>query len=141
MTSTPGTAAGNVILGNATGISDTGGGDDLILGNLVGTNAAGTAAVGNTADGIDVDASGDTIGGSTASARNVISGNAAGGIDLSAPGIAVEGNYVGVGITDIISSGTTLTESSSRVATHNRRADRDAGLRLATSFRATTSRV
>ena len=102
LTSTPGTGAGNVISGNATGVSDTGGGDDLILGNLVGTNAAGTAAVGNTLDGIDVGTSGDTIGGSTASARNVISGNTAGfGIDLSAQGNVVQGNFIGVGITGL----------------------------------------
>ena len=70
-----GTGAGQPDSGNATGIDDSGGGGDLIAGNLVGANAAGTAALGNTSDGIVVVASGDTIGGTAAGARNVISGN------------------------------------------------------------------
>ena len=69
---------------------------------MIGTNATGLAALGNTADGIDVATPGDTIGGSTASARNVISGNTAEfGIDLSAPGNVVQGNFIGVGVDGI----------------------------------------
>ncbi len=105
LTAKPGTGAGNLISGNATGIDDTGGGSDVIAGNLIGTNATGLAALGNTADGIDSDAPGDTIGGSTASARNVISGNAQFGIDLMAPSNAVEGNFIGTSITGITQIG------------------------------------
>ena len=50
-------------------------GTNLIAGNLIGTNAGGTAAVANAGDGIDVNASGDTIGGTIAAAGNLISGN------------------------------------------------------------------
>ncbi len=63
LTATPGTGAGNVISGNTTGINDSGGGDDVFEGNLVGTNATGLAGLGNTHDGIDISTSGDTIGG------------------------------------------------------------------------------
>ena len=47
----------------------------LVEGNLIGTNAAGTAAVANGDYGIEVVASGATIGGTTTGAGNVISGN------------------------------------------------------------------
>ncbi len=80
----PGTGAGNLISGNAIGINDSGGGgDNLIDGNLVGTNAAGSVALGNTGDGIDLSASGDTIGGTVAGAGNVISGNTNDGVEIS----------------------------------------------------------
>ena len=90
-----------MISGNANGIEDTGGGDDLIAGNIVGANAAGTAAVGNTSDGIYVDTSGDTIGGTTSAARNVVSGNTILGIDLVGSDNVVQGDYVGVGVNGI----------------------------------------
>src|SRR2546426_7215505 len=82
--------AGNVISGNSgagifltdTTPSVTTGTN--IQGNLIGTNAAGTAAIANVQGGIVV-ASGshnNTIGGTTAAARNVISGNGSDGIFL-----------------------------------------------------------
>ncbi len=90
-----------MISGNATGISDSGGGDDLVEGNLIGTNAAGTAALGNTSFGIDVNTSSDTIGGTTAAARNVVSGNASHGINLVGSDNLVQGDYIGVGASGI----------------------------------------
>jgi hypothetical protein len=107
-----GTAAGtaNVISGNA--------GDGiyidascLVLGNLIGTNATGAAAVPNI-EGIFVDGSGSnpngsssdreeqgvTIGGTMASAANVISGNGDTGIYTEAPCL-VEGNRIGTNLT------------------------------------------
>src|SRR5205085_5152874 len=48
----------------------------VIQGNFIGTNAAGTAAIGNLGDGIGMwDAANTLIGGTTASARNIIAAN------------------------------------------------------------------
>ncbi len=77
LTALPGTGPGNVISGNLIGIyllaSTTMG--NQIQGNLIGLDAAGKAPLGNYI-GIFLDAASDnTIGGKTASARNVIAGN------------------------------------------------------------------
>ena len=77
--------AGNVISGQynrnigAAGVFVGGQGDttttgNLIAGNLIGTDATGTRAEGNQ-NGVWLEASGNTVGGTTAGARNVISGN------------------------------------------------------------------
>jgi len=93
--------AGNVISGNlGNGITiDTGTTGLLVQGNYIGTNAAGTAAVGNTDHGIEIrDAVGNTIGGSSAGAGNVISGNLLHGVYIngSATGTNfVQGNLIG----------------------------------------------
>ena len=98
-----GTTAGarNVISGN-------GGAGILILavqtqvqGNYFGTNAAGTAALGNGASGILINGGdNNTIGGTTAAARNVISGNGNGGVRIvfSADNNVVQGNYIGTDV-------------------------------------------
>ncbi len=100
LTTTPGAGAGNVISGNALGIDDFGGGNDLIVGNIVGANAAGTAAIANTSGGIAVNTSGDTIGGTAVGARNVISGNDEYNVDLYGGGNdTVQGNDVGTDVT------------------------------------------
>jgi hypothetical protein len=101
LTATPGTGAGNVISGNSgTGVDVTNSGttDNTIEGNLIGTNAAGTAAVANSGKGVYIEslAAGNLIGGSTSSARNVISGNGATGIEIDAASTFVQGNYIGV---------------------------------------------
>ena len=73
----------------------------IIQGNFIGTNSAGTAAVGNSPGGIKLNgASGCTIGGTTAAARNVISGNSGDGILItnSATNNVVQGNYIGVDV-------------------------------------------
>lgn len=95
----------NVISGNdANGIRITDGGTgNQIRGNYIGTDAGGTSAIGNgsgSGSGVFIDdGSGNTIGGSTAGHRNVISGNADGnGVLLSgatATGNTVQGNYIG----------------------------------------------
>ena len=101
--------AGNVVSGNnahQVELAGAGATGDLVAGNLIGTNAAGTQARTDPAaqpwaDGIIVDvfASHDTIGGTTAAARNVISGNGSNGIDYidrqRPTGNLVEGNYIG----------------------------------------------
>lgn len=72
-------------------------------GNLIGTNIAGTAAIPNSRGGVILitAANNNTIGGTTAGARNVISGNGSGGILLSnnSIGNVIQGNYIGVDVT------------------------------------------
>ncbi len=72
LTSTPGTGLGNVISGNTDeGVEITGSGTtgNEVAGNIIGLNAAGTSALANDL-GVDIGtaASGNTIGGATASA-------------------------------------------------------------------------
>ena len=81
-------------------ISGTGATGCTIAGCYIGTNAAGTAAVANTFSGIEIGggATGNTIGGTTAAARNVISGNASQGIYILEAGTGgnfIQGNYIG----------------------------------------------
>jgi CSLREA domain-containing protein len=74
LTTTPGIGAGNVISGNTgTGVwlSES---HNVVAGNLIGTDATGLAALGN-AGGILMWSNYNTIGGTTAGARNIISGN------------------------------------------------------------------
>ena len=96
-------AARNLISGNkgdGVGISGKGTSSNLVQGNRIGVNAAGTAAVPNAGMGAAVfeGAAGNTVGGTTAAARNVISGNATFGVALEGPGTSsnhVEGNFIG----------------------------------------------
>jgi IPT/TIG domain-containing protein/S-layer family protein len=75
----------------------------VIQGNLIGTNAAGTAALPNNGVGIDLTAAtGATIGGTAAAARNVISGNSSRGISMggnAGVGNVIAGNFIGVDVT------------------------------------------
>lgn len=92
--------AGNLVSGNTlTGIQiQSGGTGNTVQGNFVGTNAAGTAAVPNGTEGVAVFTAGNTIGGTSAAARNVVSGNGSHGIRIETPsatGNVVAGNYVG----------------------------------------------
>ncbi|MEO6811103.1 MAG: DUF11 domain-containing protein, partial [Isosphaeraceae bacterium] len=96
---TPG--AGNVISGNdkygviISGSYATG---NLVQGNFIGTDLTGTKDLGNLGSGVFVIAPGNTIGGATAGARNIISGNLSAGIlisGLNATGNLVQGNFIG----------------------------------------------
>jgi hypothetical protein len=91
----------NLISGNAgNGISiTTGATGNLIQGNDIGIDATGTRALGNGQSGVSVSAAGNTIGGTTATARNVLSGNRGYGITISGAGNLVEGNYIGTDVT------------------------------------------
>src|SRR5262249_53597692 len=100
--------AGNVISGNinnAVGLSGAGTSANLVVGNRIGTNAAGTAAVANGGDGIDIvgGATINTVGGTTAGARNLISGNNEGIVirDFDTTGNVVQGNYIGTDVTGL----------------------------------------
>ena len=77
---------------------------NLIEGNFIGTDATGTMARANSGDGIRIVTPGNTIGGTTPAARNVISGNAGPGIQLlglPASNNVVQGNFIGVDVTGL----------------------------------------
>ena len=87
------------------------GSPELIEGNKIGTDKSGTVALGNTSDGIAIEAAGVTVGGTTASARNIISANGGNGVNFflifSAPNPpnVVEGNSIGTDATGTIALG------------------------------------
>jgi hypothetical protein len=72
---------------------------NLVRGNYIGTDASGALDLGNTGDGVFISgAPGNTVGGTVAGARNVISGNDQEGVqiyDTAAAGNLVQGNYIG----------------------------------------------
>jgi hypothetical protein len=81
------------------GIYLTSGGGNLIEGNHIGINAAGGTAAGNGFGIVVSGSAGNTIGGTTTAARNLISGNSQIGIRITgaaATGNTVAGNYVGL---------------------------------------------
>jgi titin len=101
-----GDGAGNVISGNAgaaTGIliGGSGASGNMVYGNFIGTDKTGMLPVPN-AFGVVIQggASGNLIGGTTASVSNVISGNTSDGVFLSNAGTTgnlVRGNRIGTG--------------------------------------------
>lgn len=90
------TGSGIIIAGN--GVSAA---NNVVQNNYIGTDASGTADNGNGTNGVTIlDAPNNLIGGSTASARNVISGNNGGGVGVgasvnNAAGTRIQGNYIG----------------------------------------------
>lgn len=99
-----GTAAGvrNVISANAgAGVRITGQAarGNTVANNLIGIDTTGTAALANGTDGVLIDnAPGNTIGGTAASARNVISGNTRVGVRITGGGSTgnlVRANFIG----------------------------------------------
>jgi len=74
-----------------------GAGGNTIQGCRIGTNAAGTAAQANTDIGILVVSAGNTVGGTTPVARNLISGNPFGIFlyESVASNNSIQGNYIG----------------------------------------------
>jgi hypothetical protein len=98
---------GNVISANyysgsgGSGITLLDNGGDLVAGNWIGTDATGTVAgLGNSGPGVAISSgSGDTIGGMTQAAGNVISGNSGDGLVLDSDGSLVEGNLIGTDTT------------------------------------------
>ena len=92
--------AGNVLSGQTTGgvFIGASGVSNLIQGNLIGTDVNGTADLGNGVNGVEINnADNNTIGGSTAAERNIISGNNNYGVLLSvgSTGNVIKGNYIG----------------------------------------------
>jgi CSLREA domain-containing protein len=111
------TGAGNLISGNAQhGIDMVGAGSqNVVQGNLIGTDITGTLDLGNNNNGVAINnTSGNTIGGVSVGARNIISGNNSSGVSLQGGAAAntVQGNYIG---TDL-SGSMDLGNSQSAVA-------------------------
>lgn len=104
------TTARNIISGNADSGIDIGNPNNVVRGNYVGTNRSGTAAFGNGLYGVTLFAGPNTIGGTTAATRNIISGNSASGLRVfNSNGNAIKGNYIGVaadGTTPLGNNGT-----------------------------------
>jgi hypothetical protein len=80
--------AGNVISGNGnTGVDisgSSGGSNNRVEGNRIGTKAGGTGDLGNRANGVNISSSdGNTIGGAASGAGNLIAGNDGYGIGVS----------------------------------------------------------
>jgi uncharacterized repeat protein (TIGR01451 family) len=106
-------AARNVISGNGTvGVQITGGGatGNLVQGNYIGTNATGSAPLGNSLDGVNINAPGNTIGGTALGAGNVISGNNEDGVEISSSGSTgnqVQGNFIGTDVNGTADLGNT----------------------------------
>lgn len=96
----------NVISGNTLsgvfvlGVNAT---NNSVLGNYIGLNRAGSGAIGNSASGVLLsNAPMNTIGGTVAGARNLISGNGQSGVRIentNASGNSVQGNFIGLDVT------------------------------------------
>jgi hypothetical protein len=101
-----GTTAANVISGNGNdGIElvNPGTANNLIEGNLIGTTAAGNGVFGNKVDGIVIrtGANNNTVGGTAAGARNLISANGNDGIEIINPATTtnlIAGNLIGTNL-------------------------------------------
>ena len=96
------TGAGDVISGNTSyGVMINSSTGNLVEGDLIGVTAAGSAPLGNGGDGVFVfESSQNTIGGTTAAARNIISANGGSGVELEESSKnLVEGVYIGTDIT------------------------------------------
>ncbi|MGO9587962.1 MAG: M12 family metallopeptidase [Limisphaerales bacterium] len=104
-----GTSAGadNVLSGNGNYGIDIGNPvatGNFVQGNLIGLGAGGTNGIANALGGVllAAGAQSNTIGGTVAGARNVISGNTTAGVFFNGTGTSgnlVEGNYIGTDIT------------------------------------------
>ena len=84
---------------------------NTIEGNFIGTDVSGTADLGNTDKGIRITsgAANNIIGGTNASARNLISGNDGDGIRITVGSLnnQVLGNYIGTDVTGTVALGNT----------------------------------
>lgn len=107
--------AGNVISGNGSSSANgTGGlrlGDNVMVqGNVIGLNATGTAALAGQGNGILTAGSNNLIGGTTPTARNIISANTNYGVLIanSHPrGNRIQGNYIGTDLSGTRAFGNT----------------------------------
>ena len=124
------TGAGDVISGNTSdGVYIVTSSGNLVEGDLIGVTAAGNVPLGNGGDGVfSFEAAQNTIGGTTASARNIISANGGSGVELKdSSKNLVEGDYIGTDNTgtkplgnqsygvelDLASTGNTIAGSTS----------------------------
>jgi titin len=110
--------AGNLVSGNGQDgvfLDGAGAANNFVQGNYIGTVASGTAGLGNSRGGVGISgAPGNTIGGTTAGAGNLISANAnAGGqsgiwlFTSGATGNVIQGNKIGTDVTGTLRLGNT----------------------------------
>jgi titin len=105
-TARPGTGRGNVISANTGSGLLLGGSAGLIQGNVIGLAADGATALGGQTIGVYLSGAGNSVGGATASLRNVISGNADRGVLLEgAANNRIAGNYIGVDVSGALPRG------------------------------------
>ncbi len=89
--------------GNGVNIRDAGTTGNVVEGNYIGTDVSGMNSLGNTHNGVFIDggATLNTVGGTTAGARNISSGNGSNGVEISGDGTnlnLVEGNFTGTDV-------------------------------------------
>ena len=93
------------------GILITASSNNVIKGNFLGTSAAGTVGLGNLVGvSIILGSTNNTIGGTTAADRNIISANTVDGIQIRNAGTSsnvVLGNYIGLDVTGTVDLGNT----------------------------------
>jgi hypothetical protein len=90
--------AGNVIANGHIGVQLAAASNNVVEGNLIGVSAAGFAVPNTFGVVIQAGSSGNTIGGTTTAAANVISGNNQVGIYITGPGTSgnvIEGDDIG----------------------------------------------
>ncbi len=103
---TPG--AGNVLSANHNYGISLYGSSNLVVGNMIGTDVTGTIGLGNGLDGMQVQSPYNTIGGTSASDRNIISANGYFGIQVQSYGAyddLIEGNFIGTDVTGTVGLG------------------------------------
>ncbi len=91
----------NSFMGNGMSITSS---NNTIVGNFIGTNASGTAGAGLYGSAISIGGSNNTIGGTTAADRNLISSSMI-GISVNGTGNIIQGNYIGTDITGTLNLG------------------------------------
>jgi hypothetical protein len=120
------TAGSSVVSGlvinrfSSDGVELSGNGGNIVEGCFIGTDATGTVDLGNAFRGLNIASSNNTIGGTAAAARNVISGNDNTGIFMSAgtTGNLVQGNFIGTN-----AAGTGAIGNATGVATEGQSAN------------------
>lgn len=82
--------------------------NSIIKGNKIGTDITGTIALGN-GSGLGLQGDNNTVGGSTAQERNIISNNNGSGIFIGtgSSNNTITGNYIGVDVTGTVAMGNT----------------------------------
>ena len=97
-------------------------GNNVIKGNWIGLNNTGSAAAANGGQGIIVQSTYNTIGGTTLADRNVISGNKGSGIQFwtnAGSYNKIQGNYIGTDWTGNIAVGNQTSGIGSNYGGHN----------------------
>jgi hypothetical protein len=120
VSTTPQVEIGGALTGQSNTISDNGrhgvqianssSTNNKVLGNRIGTNRNGSSDFGNAQDGVLVRGSGNFVGGTEASARNVISGNNLHDVQItqSPTGNEILGNFIGTNLSGTAALGNSI---------------------------------